>query len=590
MVESIAGRILILGSTIRVSAYTQNDLIPLEWKPLAVSLILVVLYFLGRWIVRKIIAKYRGDRASEPTILEPRPVHPISLLLGRLPQQEISETTKQGDATSVEFRMFFTDLIKECLPDGSHRTLVMVLDNLDRVTPEEALSIWSTMRLFFDPYEMSRTPQFLGHHQASRMDAHADDGVAPADQGAEKCADPHRGHPENGDEKPQPGWQKRLWVIVPFDPAAVDRFWEAGRLQQELCDVPSTSGEEASEGTEDLTPNSKRSDISEYSYGSDQSINPLGQIFRDKTFQTTFHVSQPLPTALQDFFEQQSANAFGRCTWMDKEDIHRLWMVYSYYLWNLRKVAIPRDVKIFINEVVALVTVWQDTIRLPVLGVYVLLKKCGTSSAGTPKGVSKIHDSLLHMLQAWRSDAEPSQNSVPPLDEVIRAVQLNADPGRVQELSILKALADLLQTGDIDDILSRFRDAPTFVKVMETTLINFSEAWTTASPVTLGYAALVLKDVSAEQPESRLLNSCWELLNHRVLNVKNWRSVNAISGEGLAALIRERRDAITSQDRIDFVKAMAISRPKSRGHDPNSKIRIEEFTTITPLPIKCWFL
>ena len=52
----------------------------------------------------------------------------------------------------------------------------------------------------------------------------------------------------------------------------------------------------------------------------------------------------------------------------------------------------------------------------------------------------------------------------------------------------------------------------------------------------------------------------------------------------MAALIRERGESISSQDRIDFVKAMAISRPKSRGHDPNSKIRIEEFYNNNPAP------
>ena len=130
---------------------TSNPTSP-HWKPVAVLFLFILLYLLVEGILG---LKYR-DAASK-TSLQSTFVHPVALLLGRLPQEEVSETTKQGDATSVEFRVFFTELINECFSKDSQRTLVMVLDNLDRVRPEDALSIWSTMRLFFDTYEMSRT-------------------------------------------------------------------------------------------------------------------------------------------------------------------------------------------------------------------------------------------------------------------------------------------------------------------------------------------------------------------------------------------------------------------------------------------------
>ena len=277
-------------------------------------------------------------------------------------------------------------------------------------------------------------------------------------------------------------------------------MWEAGRLEEEPCDLSLTRATEPSEKTQDREPTSERPTISEYSYGNDQSINPLGQIFRDKTFQTTFHVSQPLPTSLQEYFERQASKAFGGCSWIPDNDIHRLWVVYSYYIWNIKKIALPRNVKIFINEVTALATVWQHAIPLPVLGVYVILKKCGILCAGTAEDSFKIRDSFLHMLEAWGYKKSSSGNGVPSLDDAISAVESNVDPERVLELTLLKQLTDLLRSGDTDQILSRFSPILNFVKLLEMILTNYSEAWITTSPATLGYSALVLNDISWRTP------------------------------------------------------------------------------------------
>ena len=52
------------------------------------------------------------------------------------------------------------------------------MDNLDRIPPQEALSIWSTMRTFF-----------------------------------------HTDNPRNSD------WLSRFWLLVPFDRSALQRLW-----------------------------------------------------------------------------------------------------------------------------------------------------------------------------------------------------------------------------------------------------------------------------------------------------------------------------------------------------------------------------
>ncbi len=60
-------------------------------------------------------------------------------------------TTKQRveskDATTIEFNDHFDKLIKALVK--KRKKLVVVLDNLDRVSPEEFISMWGTMRNFF---------------------------------------------------------------------------------------------------------------------------------------------------------------------------------------------------------------------------------------------------------------------------------------------------------------------------------------------------------------------------------------------------------------------------------------------------------
>jgi energy-coupling factor transporter ATP-binding protein EcfA2 len=59
-----------------------------------------------------------------------------------------TSTIKTPEPTSVEFSKIFDGVIQEALSE-SKRKLIIVIDNLDRVDEEDALSIWATMRAFF---------------------------------------------------------------------------------------------------------------------------------------------------------------------------------------------------------------------------------------------------------------------------------------------------------------------------------------------------------------------------------------------------------------------------------------------------------
>ena len=90
-----------------------------------------------------------------------------------------TETVDTPDPSSIEFEQMFGELLASALGEATQRRLLVVIDNLDRVDPSEARSIWATLQTF------------LGHGQS--------------------------GEPAS--------WLSRLWVLVPHDRGAMERLW-----------------------------------------------------------------------------------------------------------------------------------------------------------------------------------------------------------------------------------------------------------------------------------------------------------------------------------------------------------------------------
>ncbi len=99
-----------------------------------------------------------------------------------------TQSTRRGvEPTSIEFREYYRKILKLCLGDDDgrkERKLVIVLDNLDRVSGDLALKAWSTMRTFVRP-----------------GDAKADD------------------------------LRSKVWLIVPYDADTIEKLWHRDDAQ-----------------------------------------------------------------------------------------------------------------------------------------------------------------------------------------------------------------------------------------------------------------------------------------------------------------------------------------------------------------------
>ena len=111
-----------------------------------------------------------------------------ALVTGQASTESRTVVTQSPDPTSVEFESVFHDLLDEALKQ-KNRKLLIVVDNLDRVEPSDALSIWSTLQTF------------LGHKEYQR-----------------------------------PDWIERLWILIPYDDKAILRLWDRSGSKPESTD------------------------------------------------------------------------------------------------------------------------------------------------------------------------------------------------------------------------------------------------------------------------------------------------------------------------------------------------------------------
>ena len=132
--------------------------------------------------------KSRANGRSEDRGLSDLP----ALVTGQASTESRTIVTQTPDPTSVEFEEVFRELLGEALAP-KNRKLLLVVDNLDRVQPSNALSIWSTLQTF------------LGYSDYRQAD-----------------------------------WIDRLWVLIPYDGDAILRLWDQSDSNNAEATNPTT--------------------------------------------------------------------------------------------------------------------------------------------------------------------------------------------------------------------------------------------------------------------------------------------------------------------------------------------------------------
>lgn len=137
-------------------------------------LVAAIALWIKRWREGR---RYLSILESKPTKKDPDTV--FSLLVRDATETKTTETEKTGEPMAAKFFDVFTTLAKTAVGPDRKRKLVIVVDNLDRLEPAKAVSMWSTMRVFFELGQKSKDADLTKH----------------------------------------------IWLIAPFDRLALERLW-----------------------------------------------------------------------------------------------------------------------------------------------------------------------------------------------------------------------------------------------------------------------------------------------------------------------------------------------------------------------------
>ncbi len=248
-----------------------------------------------------------------------------AMLVNKAITRETTKTNKTANPTSVEFEYYFAEVMKEALVKNDankERKIVLVLDNLDRINPADALKILSTLQTFLNP-------------RAKGSDA----------------------------------WHQRVWVLIPYDFEGLSQLW--GKEKSEKRE-PAKAQPQAEIHQEPSPPQSVNDpNVPSFS----QPIpteNLVALSFLDKSFQLRFEVPPPVLSRWRSYLMDLLKQAFPD---HDKEDFHSLYRLYDWYLKEAKRLPTPRQLKLYVNQIGSLHRQWQDEISIYYQAYYVLLRR-----------------------------------------------------------------------------------------------------------------------------------------------------------------------------------------------------------------------
>ncbi len=162
---------------------------------------------------------------------------PYNLLETEAKEDTTLETSREEERSSVEFGKYFDQIVHAagCKLDN----LILVLDNLDRIDPKDALRIWSTLQTFVQ----------------------------------------HRNPVEHKKTKP------RLWIIVPYAHDSLSKLWEDP--------LPSLKDNDNSQVGQNKSPSKRKL--------AETTKTTRADSFIDKSFQLRLHVPKMIISGWQEF-------------------------------------------------------------------------------------------------------------------------------------------------------------------------------------------------------------------------------------------------------------------------------------------------
>jgi hypothetical protein len=242
--------------------------------------------------------------------------------------REEQSTVETPQPSSIEFGEQFCSLMKAALKKHDNRKLVIVFDNLDRISSNDALAIWSTLQTF--------------------LRCSSDHGCCHK----EKCG-------------------RKIWVVIPYDHNGILKLWACGdktvnshdsmegkHVEAETAIAPqATEVSNRQEGDVADSKKIKNIDSTDNAATEKDGHRKTPETFLDKSFAIRFRVPPPVLSNWREYLIKQSEYAFEDTRHDDDhEKIYRI-----YRITKGEELPTPRELKLYINQIGAIHRQWNHT-------------------------------------------------------------------------------------------------------------------------------------------------------------------------------------------------------------------------------------
>lgn len=210
--------------------------------------------------------------------------------------------------------------------------------------------------------------------------------------------------------------------------------------------------------------------------------------FINKTFSITYRVSPPVLTDWKDFFTTKFEDAFGG----EVEDFSTVISVFD----RLKKKFTPRDIIVFINELVTYRSIWKDEIPLKYIALFVLNKE---KILDKPQQVILSNDFLDSAKNLFIEDDD--------LQNYISALAFNVPIDKASQVLLVRDLELVLRNNSQVGI-NELAKHNHFIEILEAVIFNSEYEVETAIPA---LQSLDISTIKGKRIKTRLTN-IWDEL------------------------------------------------------------------------------
>lgn len=370
------------------------------------------------------------------------------------------------------FRDVFSQIVNDAHSREAKLRIIIVIDNIDRIPAKQAREFWSTMQTFFSDGGGLRQPH-----------------------------------------------SKKYWLIAPFSVEALSFIFGDGGFG---APTATTSGVGADNG---------KSDKSGTSVGPADDVKMRAKAYIDKTFGLAFYVPPPILSNWRRYFLECLEKAFIE---HDRSDLLAVRDIYDFGRTRAGFVT-PRDIKLFVNSLVALYRQRGDDIPLAMMASY-LLHREEVNGTNIPDDLIAPRERRAVGMTDWRVAMAALHFGV-PLEE--GGQLLLYEP-------IVRALRES-SSKELRNLESR----PGFPDVLRKVVVDELGTLELEDGVALALFAKTLGTLEyLEKPEAEHI---WHDIGRNLKSVRKWSGLQESPADGIAVVIRH----IKPPERINLCNAVA---------------------------------